>query len=62
MRSLTKDHSGHCKRLAPEYEAAAKALSKAPTPVHFAKVDTPTERALASEYGIRGFPTLIFFK
>ncbi|WOG97204.1 hypothetical protein DCAR_0416544 [Daucus carota subsp. sativus] len=51
---------GHCKKLAPQYEKAAKKLSSHDPPVVLAKVDANEEgnKALAREYEIRGFPTL----
>eukprot|EP00178_Gracilaria_changii_P000349 TRINITY_DN1042_c0_g1_i1.p1 TRINITY_DN1042_c0_g1~~TRINITY_DN1042_c0_g1_i1.p1 ORF type:complete len:129 (+),score=26.28 TRINITY_DN1042_c0_g1_i1:36-422(+) len=49
---------GHCKRLKPDYEAAAKAE---PT-LNFARVDCTEERDLCSKYEVRGYPTLKIFK
>jgi protein disulfide-isomerase A1 len=51
---------GHCKSLAPEYAKAAKALANAP--VKLAKVDATANNAIATQFEIRGFPTLKFFK
>lgn len=51
---------GHCKALAPEWAKAAKTLSDAP--VKLAKVDATEEKGLATEFAIRGFPTIKFFK
>jgi protein disulfide-isomerase A1 len=53
---------GHCKKLAPEYSAAAEVLSAMDPPVPLAKVDATEEKGLAEKYGVQGFPTLIFFK
>ncbi|XP_066339625.1 protein disulfide-isomerase-like [Miscanthus floridulus] len=55
---------GHCKKLAPEYENAAKALSKHDPPIVLAKVDANEEknRPLATKYEIQGFPTLKIFR
>mgnify|MGYP001137880865 CR=1 FL=1 len=49
---------GHCKKLAPEYEVAATALKGVAV---LATVDCTVEEALASRFGIQGFPTLKFF-
>lgn len=51
---------GHCKNLAPEYEKAATELKA--KGVTLAKIDGSAEQALAQQYGIKGFPTLFFFK
>ena len=49
---------GHCKSLQPEYEKAAAVLKDV---VKVVAVDATTEQALASKYGIQGFPTIKVF-
>ena len=55
-------YSGHCKALAPEYAKAAKRLRENDPPYYIAKVDATENKALGERYGVKGFPTLIFFK
>ncbi|KAE8705993.1 hypothetical protein F3Y22_tig00110410pilonHSYRG00019 [Hibiscus syriacus] len=54
---------GHCKHLALEYEKATSISSKHYPSVFLANVDVNEEanRNLASEYGVRGYPTLKIF-
>jgi len=53
---------GHCKKLAPEYAAAASELAAQNPPQYVAKVDATENNALAERFEIKGFPTLIWFR
>lgn len=53
---------GHCKALKPEYEKAAQQLAEEGSSIALGKVDATIETSLGEEHGIRGYPTLKFFK
>ena len=59
-------YSGHCKKLQPEYEAAAGVLREQDgpglSPQTIAKVDCTTQKEVAKRMGIKGYPTLWFFE
>lgn len=50
---------GHCKTLAPKYDAAATQLKGV---AHLAAVDCTAEGDLCGQYGVRGYPTLKVFR
>jgi len=50
---------GHCKKLTPEYAAAAQVLVK--ENLFLAKIDTTIHKAIGTKYGVEGFPTLKLF-
>ncbi|KAL7862315.1 hypothetical protein SRHO_G00137560 [Serrasalmus rhombeus] len=49
---------GHCQRLTPDWKKAATALKGI---VKLGAVDADQHKSLASQYGIRGFPTIKIF-
>lgn len=56
---------GHCKRLAPEYEEAAKRLSADDPAVPLAKVDCTNEsggKDICGENEVQGYPTVKIFR
>ena len=52
---------GHCKKLEPEFHAAAEQLKAYQPHVVFAAVDATTQKIESSRQGVRGFPTLKWY-
>lgn len=52
---------GHCKKLTPEYAAAAKTLKESDPAVPLGKVDATENQELANKYQVQGYPTIKFF-
>jgi thioredoxin-like negative regulator of GroEL len=48
--------------LAPEYAKAAQRLAQNDPPYYIAQVDATEHKQVAERFGIKGFPTLFFFK
>uniref|UniRef100_A0A8R1Y528 Protein disulfide-isomerase n=1 Tax=Onchocerca volvulus TaxID=6282 RepID=A0A8R1Y528_ONCVO len=51
---------GHCKKLAPEYEKAAKKLKD--KGIMLAEVDSTVEQSLSAEFNVTGYPQLYIFR
>nr|XP_027210450.1 protein disulfide-isomerase A5-like [Penaeus vannamei] len=53
---------GHCKRMKPEYTAAATVLKEKGIPGKLAAVDATKETKLGAEFSVKGYPTIKYFK
>ncbi|XP_066299647.1 uncharacterized protein [Branchiostoma lanceolatum] len=53
---------GHCKRMKPAYQEAAEQLLKEKPEAKLAAVDATKYKELGQQYGVRGYPTLKYFK
>ncbi|KAJ8737780.1 hypothetical protein PYW08_000375 [Mythimna loreyi] len=52
---------GHCKRIKPEFEKAAKTIKAEKIDGILAAVDATKQPDLASRFGVKGYPTLKYF-
>lgn len=52
---------GHCKRMKPEYEAAAAQLKRDGIPGMLAALDATKEQSVASQFKVKGYPTVKYF-
>ena len=53
---------GHCKSLAPEWTKASNTLDKENSAMKLGKVDATEEKGLQEKFGVKGFPTIKYFK
>jgi protein disulfide-isomerase A6 len=53
---------GHCKKLAPKFEELGDVFASRKDSVIIGKVDADNNRDLGQKFGVRGFPTLMYFK
>lgn len=53
---------GHCKKMKPDYMEAAQQLKDEGFGGVLAAVDATKSNRLSKDYGIKGFPTLKYFK
>ncbi|XP_067937992.1 protein disulfide-isomerase A5-like [Watersipora subatra] len=53
---------GHCKKMKPDYETAATALKDEGEEGKLAAVDATESTDLGERYGVKGFPTVIYFR
>ena len=51
---------GHCKKLEPVWKHVAQSLGE--SPIRVGKVDCTRFTAVATEFGVKGFPTIMFLK
>lgn len=52
---------GHCKRMKPEFESAAAKLKMEDIPGTLAALDATKDAAVASQFNVRGYPTIKYF-
>ncbi len=58
MLKLFAPWCGHCKKLAPEYERAAKIAKTQNRPYAFGQIDCTVHKVASEYFKIRGYPTL----
>eukprot|EP00041_Stephanoeca_diplocostata_P023952 m.598147 g.598147 ORF g.598147 m.598147 type:complete len:1012 (+) comp22420_c0_seq1:242-3277(+) len=51
----------HCQEAKPGYNAAADTLHRTRAPIKFVSVDCTTADALCTDFGIKAYPTFLFF-
>ena len=59
MVAFVANWCGHCQRLKPEYEAAARKLAN--SGIRFVYVEAPDNQQLSSRFKVQGFPTVKAF-
>ncbi|KAJ8917992.1 hypothetical protein NQ315_011445 [Exocentrus adspersus] len=52
---------GHCKKMKPEYEAAAAQMKTEGIQGMLAAIDATKEQSLAARYSVKGYPTVMYF-
>lgn len=52
---------GHCKKMAPSYQALAKKTNESGKDIVIAEVDCTVHNEVCTKFGVRGYPTLKFF-
>ena len=52
---------GHCKKMAESYAGLAQKINESGQDLVIAEVDATVHPALATKYGVKGYPTLKFF-
>lgn len=57
--AFTAPWCGHCQRLQPEFDSASVS---ADGQIKFGQVDATAEQSLASEYNVKGYPTIKIFR
>ncbi|CAN0331702.1 unnamed protein product [Lampetra planeri] len=53
---------GHCKKLEPVWNEVAQEMKASGSPVRVGKLDATAHSGIATEYGVRGYPTIKLIK